>query len=68
MGSAAAPLHYKQKSMNAGQTITVILLFALMITALRLAYLYGYERGVNDLTRRIDEGIKKLKEEGHEED
>ena len=54
--------------MNAGQTITVILLFALMITALRLAYLYGYERGVNDLTRRIDEGIKKLKEEGHEED
>ena len=49
--------------MTAVQIVMVILMFILLAAALWLAFAYGYEKGVNDLTEEIDEGIRKLKDE-----
>lgn len=43
------------------QIVITILVFVLVAVALWLAYVYGYEKGVHDLTEEIDEGLKRLK-------
>ena len=49
--------------MTAIQIVVTILVFVLLAAALLMAFAYGYEKGVNDLTKEIDEGIKRLKQE-----
>lgn len=49
--------------MTAIQIVVTILVFVLLAAALLMAFAYGYEKGVNDLTKEIDEGIRKLKEQ-----
>ena len=49
--------------MTAIQIVVTILVFILLAAALLMAFAYGYEKGVNDLTKEIDEGIRKLKDE-----
>ena len=45
------------------QIITTVLVFVLIAVALWLAYAYGYDKVVHDLTKEIDEGIEKLKKD-----
>lgn len=49
--------------MTAIQIVITVLLVLLIAAAMWMAYAYGYEKGVNDLTEEIDEGIRKLKDE-----
>lgn len=49
--------------MTAIQIVVAILVFVLLAAALWMAFAYGYEKGVNDLTKEIDERIKQLKQE-----
>ena len=44
-------------------TALIILIAALILVALILAFTYGYTKGVHDLTKEIDEGIEKLKKD-----
>lgn len=49
--------------MTAIQIIITVLLVVLIAASMWLAFMYGYEKGVHDLTEEIDEGIRKLKDE-----
>ena len=49
--------------MTAIQIVITVLLVLLIAAAMWMAYAYGYEKGINDLTKEIDEGIRKLKDE-----
>ncbi len=49
--------------MTAIQIVITVLLVLLIAAAMWMAYAYGYEKGLNDLTKEIDEGIRKLKDE-----
>lgn len=48
--------------MTAIQIVITVLLVLLIAAAMWMAYAFGYEKGVNDLTKEIDEEIQKLKE------
>lgn len=49
--------------MTAIQIVITVLLVMLIAAAMWMAYAFGYEKGINDLTKEIDEGIRKLKDE-----
>ena len=53
--------------MTAIQIIITVLLVVLIVAAVWLAFAYGYEKGINDLTEEIDKGIKQLKEQDDED-
>ena len=48
--------------MTAIQIIITVLLVVLIAASMWLAFMYGYEKGVHDLTEEIDEGLKKIKQ------
>lgn len=43
--------------------IVIILIALLLFSSLYLAFKYGYEKGVGDLTEEIDKGIRQIKKE-----
>ena len=43
--------------------IIIILITLLLASSLYLAFKYGYEKGVGDLTEEIDKGIRQIKKE-----
>jgi mannose/fructose/N-acetylgalactosamine-specific phosphotransferase system component IID len=49
--------------MTAIQIVITVMLVLLIAAAMWMAYAFGYEKGINDLTKEIDEGIRKLKDE-----
>lgn len=53
--------------MTAIQIVITVLLVLLIAAAMWMAYAFGYEKGINDLTKEIDEGIQKLKEQENDE-
>ena len=46
--------------------IIIILIVLLLASSLYLAFKYGYEKGVGDLTEEIDKGIRQIKKEKFE--
>ena len=48
--------------MTAIQIIITILLVLLIAASIWLAFMYGYDKGVHDLTKEIDEGLQKIRE------
>ena len=43
--------------------IVIILITLLLFSSLYLAFKYGYDKGIHDLTEEIDEGIRQIKEQ-----
>lgn len=46
-------------------TIIITLIAMLLFCSLFLAFKFGYEKGIHDLTEKIDEGIRQIKEQKH---
>ena len=44
-------------------TIIIILIAMLLFCSFFLAFKFGYEKGIHDLTEEIDEGIKRIQKE-----
>lgn len=42
--------------------IVIILIALLLFSSLYLAFKYGYDKGIHDLTEEIDEGLQKIRE------
>lgn len=43
--------------------IIIILITLLLASSLYLAFKYGYDKGIHNLTEEIDEGIRQIKKE-----
>lgn len=43
--------------------IVIILITLLLFSSLYLAFMYGYDKGIHDLTEEIDERIRQIKKE-----
>ena len=46
-------------------TAVGIILIALLFCSLFLAFKFGYEKGIHDLTEEIDEGIQRIQRQKH---